>query len=249
MIYLKSSRELERMKAAGCVVAGALRAAIGSVAPGVRTLDIDRVVEDYIRRRGAVPSFKGFKGFPASTCVSVNDEVVHGIPGPRKLKEGDIVSIDVGAVVDGYHGDAAVTVAVGDAPAEALRLIEVTRAALNRGIAAAIPGNRLSDIGHAIQTYVEGNGFSVVRDLVGHGIGRSMHEDPQVPNFGVPGTGPLLKVGMTLALEPMVNAGGYEVYVRPDGWTVVTKDGSLSAHFEHTIAITENGPILLTAEE
>ncbi|MGE5484379.1 MAG: type I methionyl aminopeptidase [Ignavibacteriales bacterium] len=249
MIIIKSPREIGLMRAAGAVVAGALAEVARVARPGARTIDIDRVVEDYIIRHEAVPAFKGFRGFPASACVSVNDEVVHGIPGSRRLDDGDIVSVDVGAVLGGFVGDAAVTLPVGEVPEESLRLIRVTEGCLDCAVAACVVGGRLSDIGHAVQAYAEANGFSVVRDYVGHGIGRNMHEDPQVPNFGPAGMGPALKAGMTLALEPMVNAGGYEVRVLADGWTVVTADGSRSAHFEHTVALTEDGPLVLTALE
>ncbi|MCR4398494.1 MAG: type I methionyl aminopeptidase [Firmicutes bacterium] len=249
MISIKTRREIELMRAAGAIVAGALAEVERMVAPGTLTIDIDRVVEEYVTRRGAIPAFKGFRGFPASACVSINEEVVHGIPGPRRLNEGDIVSVDVGAIVEGYVGDAAVTIPVGRVSAESLRLIQVTRECLERAIAACVAGGRLSDIGHAVQTHAELNGFSVVRDYVGHGIGKSMHEDPQVPNFGPPGMGPVLRPGMTLALEPMINAGGSQVKVGPDRWTVVTADGSRSAHFEHTVALTEDGPLVLTAQE
>jgi len=249
MIIVKSPREIELMRAAGAVVAGALAEVARVARPGTRTMDIDRAVEDYIKRHEAVPAFKGFRGFPASACVSVNEEVVHGIPGTRRLNDGDIVSVDVGAVLGGYVGDAAVTLPVGDVPEESLRLISVTKGCLERAIAACVPGGRLSDIGHAVQSHAEASGFSVVRDYVGHGIGRDMHEDPQVPNFGPPGMGPALRVGMTLALEPMINAGGYGVRVLEDGWTVVTADASRSAHFEHTVALTEDGPLVLTAVE
>ncbi len=249
MIIIKSPAEIRKMRVAGAVVAGALRQVERIIRPGLRTADIDRIVEDYIVGKGAVPAFKGFRGFPASACVSVNDEVVHGIPGPRRLREGDIASVDVGAVVGGYVGDAAVTFAVGEIGELARRLIQVTRECLDKAIAACMPGGRLGDIGHAVQSHAEASGFSVVREYVGHGVGRSMHEDPQVPNFGPPGVGPLLKPGMTLALEPMINAGGHEVRLLRDRWTVVTADGSLSAHFEHTVAITEDQPVVLTLEE
>ncbi|MGI9953029.1 type I methionyl aminopeptidase [Moorellaceae bacterium AZ2] len=246
MIVLKGRREIEFMRQAGRVVAEALAALERRIAPGVTTLELNRLAEEVLERRGAVPAFKGYRGFPASICTSVNEEVVHGIPGLKKLAEGDIISIDIGAVINGYCGDAAATFPVGDIDEEKRRLLEVTREALWKGIRCAIVGNRLSDISHAIQSHVEKEGFSVVRDYVGHGIGRQMHEEPQVPNFGSPGRGPRLRPGMTLAIEPMVNAGSYQVMTREDGWTVVTADGRPSAHFEHTVAITDNGPEVLT---
>ena len=247
MIILKSRDEIEKMRAAGKVVAVALTELAASIVPGkTTTLDLDNLAESVIRKCGAIPSFKGYRGYPSVTCIAVNEEVVHGIPRERVLDEGDIVGIDLGAILDGYHGDSAVTVLVGKVSAEAEKLIKVTRGALFTGIRMARIGNRLTDISHTIQRYAEGNGFSVVRDLVGHGIGREMHEDPQVPNFGKPGKGPKLESGMTLAIEPMVNVGGYEVESLADGWTIVTKDRSLSAHFEHMVAITDKGPDILT---
>ena len=247
MIILKSADEIEKMRAAGKVVAIALTEVAASIVPGkTTTADLDTLAEDVICRHGAIPSFKGYKGYPNATCLAINDEVVHGIPGPRRLKEGDIVGVDLGAILDGYHGDSAITVPVGRVSAEADRLIRITREALFAGIRMARVGHHLTDISHAIQEYAEKHGYSVVRDLVGHGIGREMHEDPQVPNFGRPGRGLRLKEGMTLAIEPMVNAGGYQVETMPNRWTIVTKDGSLSAHFEHTVAITKRGPEILT---
>lgn len=246
MIVLKSERELKQLRDAGRIVAETRRELEKAIRPGVATKELDSIAEDYIMKRGAIPAFKGYQGFPASICTSVNDEVVHGIPGPRKLQSGDILSIDVGVSLKGYCGDAAFTVAVGDVPEETLRLLRVTEEALYRGIEVARPGNKLHDISYAIESHVAKNGFSVVREYVGHGIGRQMHEDPQVPNFGVPGTGPTLREGMTLAIEPMVNMGGHEVVVDEDNWTVRTKDGSLSAHFEHTIAVRSTGPDVLT---
>ena len=201
---------------------------------------------DYITSQGAIPAFKGYRGFPATICTSINEEVVHGIPGLRSLKTGDIISIDIGAVINGYYGDAAVTLPVGEISEEAARLLEVTEQCLYKGIEQAQVNNRLTDISHAIQSYVEANGFSVVRDFVGHGIGKKMHEEPQVPNFGMPGRGPRLKPGICLAIEPMVNMGSYHVEVLLDNWTVVTSDKQLSAHFEHSIAVTEKGPLILT---
>lgn len=246
MITLKSDRELLYMRDAGKVVAEAHREVAKAVKEGVTTGELDRIAEEYILSQGAKPSFKGYYGFPASICASVNEQVVHGFPGLRKLKNGDIISIDIGAELNGYHGDAAVTLPVGEIDQEVQRLLDVTEEALAKGIEQAIVGNRLSDISHAIQKHVETNGFSVVRDYVGHGIGRKMHEEPQVPNFGMPGRGPRLKQGMVLAIEPMVNLGTYEVETLSDNWTVVTKDKKPSAHFEHTVAITENGPNILT---
>lgn len=246
MITLKTREEIEKMRAAGRVVAAALTELAGSVVPGETTLGLDRLAEAVIRGHGAIPSFKGYKGYPNATCIAVNEEVVHGIPGPRALEEGDIVGIDLGAILDGYHADSAITVPVGKASPEAQSLLKVTREALFVGIRMAVDGNHLTDVSNAIQRYVESHQFSVVRELVGHGIGRAMHEEPQVPNFGKPGRGPRLEAGMTLAIEPMVNAGGYEVETLRDGWTIVTKDRSLSAHFEHTVAVMENGPDILT---
>ncbi len=214
--------------------------------PGITTLELDRKAEEYIRAQGAIPAFKGYNGFPATLCTSVNEQVVHGIPSLRSLESGDIISIDCGAVIDGYFGDAAVTLAIGDVDENLLKLLKVTEESLMFGIAQAKVGNRLYDISHAVQKHVEDNGFSVVRDYVGHGIGRAMHEDPQIPNFGKPGRGPRLEVGMALAIEPMVNMGTYEVLTLKDHWTVVTKDKKPSSHFEHTVAITENGLEILT---
>ncbi|KYH33670.1 type I methionyl aminopeptidase [Neomoorella mulderi] len=246
MIILKSRREIALMREAGRIVARTLAKLKEHIIPGVTTAELDRIAEDYIRDNGAVPAFKGYQGFPASICASVNEEVVHGIPGLKQLAEGDIISIDIGAVKNGYVGDAAVTFPVGAIDAEKQHLLAVTEAALYEGIKQAVVGNRLTDISHAIQTYVEKNGLSVVRDYVGHGIGRAMHEDPQVPNFGSPGYGPRLRAGMVLAIEPMVNAGTYEVYTLANRWTVVTRDKKPSAHFEHTVAVTDNGPEILT---
>ncbi|TLM80451.1 MAG: type I methionyl aminopeptidase [Actinobacteria bacterium] len=248
MIIRKSPAEIEHMRAAGRVTARALRVAGEAVRPGVTTAELDALAEAAIREDGAVPAFKGYRGFPASICASVNGEVVHGIPGMRALAEGDIVSIDIGAVVDGYYGDSAMTFAVGLVSSEARRLMDVTRESLVAGIAKCVPGMRLHDISSAVQTVVEHAGFSVVREYVGHGIGRDMHEEPNVPNFGQSGTGPALREGMVLAIEPMVNAGGAQVRSLDDGWTVVTADGSLSAHFEHTVAVTADGPSILTLE-
>lgn len=247
MIIFKSEREIQHMREAGRIVALALRAVREAVAPGVTTKDLDEVAREVITSHGAIPSFKGYHGYPGNICTSVNEEVVHGIPGSRKLQEGDIVSVDCGATYNGFVGDSAVTIPVGKIDPVSEQLLRVTEESLYQGIAAAIVGNRLSDISHAVQVYVEAAGFSVVRDYVGHGIGRNMHEDPQIPNFGPPGHGPLLKPGMVLAIEPMVNVGTYKVRTLKDGWTVLTADGKRSAHFEHTIAITPDGPKLLTA--
>jgi methionyl aminopeptidase len=246
MIILKSEKEIATMGRACRIVAQVLGALRDAVKPGVSTLELDRISEKWIVERGGRPAFKGYRGFPSTLCVSVNDEVVHGIPSSRVLKEGDLVGLDLGAIVDGYYGDAAITVPVGRVDEEARRLMRVTEEALRRGIEQCRPGRRLSDISNAVQVHAEEAGYSVVREFVGHGIGRSLHEEPQVPNFGPPGQGPRLKSGMVLAIEPMVNQGGEEVRVLSDGWTVVTKDGLLSAHFEHTVAITENGPVVLT---
>jgi methionyl aminopeptidase len=246
MIILKSPTEIELMRAAGRIVAQTLMELGTIIAPGITTKELDRIAEEFITRSGALPAFKGYRGFPASICTSINSQVVHGIPGLNRLENGDIVSIDIGVFYDGYYGDAAATFGVGQISCEAESLIRITRESLAKGIEQAVEGNRLSDISHAIQAHVEGNGYSVVRDYVGHGIGQSMHEDPQVPNFGVPGKGPRLKEGMVLAIEPMVNQGGYNVKTLIDSWTVVTSDGSLSAHFEHSVAITRNGPLILT---
>ncbi|MEW6622264.1 MAG: type I methionyl aminopeptidase [Bacillota bacterium] len=246
MIVLKSDRELGYMRDAGQVVAKAHQELEKAIRPYVTTLELDQIAEDIIVKAGAVPAFKGYQGFPGSICVSVNEEVVHGIPGLKKLRNGDIVSIDIGAVINGYHGDAAATYPVGVIDGEMQRLLQVTEESLKKGIEKAVASNRVTDISNAIQTFVESNGFSVVRDYVGHGIGKAMHEEPQVPNFGRPGRGPRLHSGVTLAIEPMVNMGTHEVETLEDNWTVVTKDRKPSAHFEHTIAVTEDGPVILT---
>lgn len=246
MIILKSEREINYLRDAGKIVAETLVEVKKAVKPGVTTLDLDQIAEKYIKSRDAIPAFKGYHGFAGNICSSINEEVVHGIPGLRKLKTGDNVSIDIGAVINGYNGDAAITVPVGEVDAEVQKLLDVTEESLYKGIEQAVIGNRLSDISHAVQIHVEQHGFGVVRDYVGHGIGRSMHEDPQVPNYGAPGRGPRLKAGMTLAIEPMVNLGTYEVKTLDDGWTVVTLDGKRSAHFEHSIAITDGKPEILT---
>ena len=247
MIVLKTGRELNIMKEACRISAGALQTAGKAVEPGVTTAEIDRLAEEYIRSQGGEPNFKNYEGYPATACISINNEVIHGIPSSkRKLRAGDIVSIDLGAKFDGYHGDNAATFACGDISDEAKRLMDATRESLYEGIKAARAGGRIGDIGHAVQAYVEARGYTVVRQFVGHGVGTHLHEAPEVPNFGTPGRGVRLIPGMTIAIEPMVNAGGAGVEVQPDGWTVLTKDGSLSAHFEHTVAITANGPQILT---
>ena len=216
------------------------------VEPGVTTGEIDRAVKKFILSHGAKPSFLGYGGFPGSACISINDQVIHGIPGGRVIQAGDIVSVDVGAFIGGFHGDNAATFAAGEVSPEAQRLMDATRRSLELGIEAAVPGNRIGDIGFAVQSYIESQGFSVVREFVGHGVGRDLHEEPEVPNYGRPGHGARLVPGMTIAIEPMVNQKGYQVEVLGDGWTTVTKDGGLSAHFENTIAITESGPVILT---
>ena len=247
MIVLKTSRELAIMKEACAISAGALQTVAKAVEPGVTTAELDRLAEEYIRSKGAVPNFKNYQGYPATACISINNEVIHGIPSKQRiLKEGDIVSVDLGAMFEGYHGDNAATFAVGDVSSEAKRLMDVTRESLYEGINAARAGGRIGDISHAVQSYVEANGFSVVRQFVGHGVGTKLHEDPEVPNFGRAGHGIRLMPGMTLAIEPMVNMGDYQVKVLRDGWTTVTADGSLSAHFEHTVVITEDGPKIMT---
>jgi methionyl aminopeptidase len=247
MIVLRSRREIEKLRAANQMVAGVLELMREQVRPGISTAALDRLAEDEIVRQGARPAFKGYAGFPATLCTSINHEIVHGIPSPkRKLKEGDIISIDVGVCLDGYFGDAAITVPVGEISPEAARLIEVTRVCLERAIARARPGERLHTLSYSVQEHAESNGFSVVRDFVGHGIGTELHEPPQIPNYGKPGTGLLLKPGMVLAIEPMINQGTWKVEVLNDGWTAVTRDRKLSAHFEHTIAITDNGSEILS---
>lgn len=249
MITLKSSHEIELMRRAGKITAAARALAGEMVRPGVTTQEIDSEVEHFIRKQGAVPSFLHYNGYPASACVSVNDEIIHGIPGKRVLREGDIVSVDVGAYIGGYHGDCAGTYPCGQVSDEALRLIRVTQDSFFEGLKFAREGYRLSDISHAVQTFVEANGYSVVREYVGHGIGRNMHEAPEVPNYGKPGHGPRLLRGMTLAVEPMVNAGTAAIKQMPDGWTVKTADGKYAAHYENTILITAGDPELLTDVE
>ena len=249
MIVLKTNRELSLMREACRISAGALRVAGEAVQPGVTTEEIDRIAYEYIIKQGAKPNFLNYNGFPAMACISINDEVIHGIPSKKRvIKEGDIVSIDLGAVLDGYNGDNAATFAAGKISPEAERLINTTRESLYKGIEAAVAGGRIGDISSAVQKYCEERGFSVVRDFVGHGIGAKLHEDPSVPNYGTPGRGVRLLPGMTLAIEPMINMGGYEVRQLSDGWTIKTKDGGLSAHFEHTVAITADGPKILTVE-
>jgi methionyl aminopeptidase len=243
---LKSKAEIEKMRKAGRIVGQTLDMIGDHIKPGVSTKELDTLVEDFIRSKGAKAAFKNYHGFPASTCISIDDEVVHGIPGNRILKEGEIVSVDVGTIVDGFYGDGARTFPVGKVSKEKKRLMELTEKCLEAGIEQARPGNRLGAISAAVQSVAESNGLGVVRQLVGHGIGREMHEEPQVPNFGSPSEGPVLKAGMVLAIEPMINAGSYDVKTMPDGWTVVTADGQPSAHFEHTVAITEGDPDILT---
>lgn len=249
MIQLKTPAEIEKMKRACSIAAGALAAGGRAVRPGATTAEIDKAVYDYILSKGAKPNFKGYGGFPGSACVSVNDTVIHGIPSTKEvLKEGDIVSIDTGAVIDGFHGDNAYTFTCGTVDEKALKLLRVTEESLYKAIEAAQPGNRIGDIGHAVQSYVESCGYGVVRSFVGHGIGRALHEDPEVPNFGKAGHGPRLMPGMTIAIEPMINENGFGVHILDDDWTVKTDDGGLSAHFEHTILITKDGPVILTKE-
>lgn len=247
MINIKSQREIELMRTAGRIVAETHELLKEVIRPGITTLELDTMAEEYIRKCGAIPAFKGYNGFPASICASINEQVVHGIPDAAELKDGDIISIDIGAVYNGYVGDAARTHGVGTIGSELQRLIKVTEESFFKGIAYAHPGNRLSDISNAIQKHVESNGFSVVRDFVGHGIGKQMHEEPQIPNYGPPNKGPRLVSGMCLAIEPMVNLGRYAVKILSNGWTVVTNDGKPSAHYENTIAITNGEPLILTA--
>lgn len=246
MIVVKTRAQIEKMRQAGRLVAQTLDLMERLAKPGIRTIELDAAAEEFILSQGAVPAFKGYMGYPATLCVSINDEVVHGIPGDRRLEEGQIVSVDVGVNCDGWYGDAARTLCIGAVSDDAKRLLEVTQEALKRGIAQARPGNRLGDISSAVQTFAEKHGYSVVRELVGHGIGQRMHEEPQVPNFGRAHTGPELKPGMVLAIEPMLNVGSGEVSFDADKWTVRTADGSLSAHFEHTVAITDGEPEILT---
>lgn len=246
MIVLKTNRELALMREACAISAGALKIAGEAVEPGVTTAEIDKLAYDYIKAQGAEPNFLNYGGFPATACISINDEVIHGIPGNRVIKAGDIVSIDLGAKIHGFNGDNAATFAAGDISPEAKRLCDTTRESLYEGISKAVAGGRIGDIGAAIASYCEKRGFSVVRDYVGHGVGKNLHEDPSVPNFGTPGRGVRLLPGMTIAIEPMINMGKAGVKQLSDGWTVKTKDGSLSAHFEHTVAITPDGPKIMT---
>ena len=246
MVILKSPSEIEKIRQSNVIVAEILEILRKKIEPGTDTLTLDKISEKLALARTARPAFKGYRGYPHSLCTSVNQQVVHGFPSRRPLKEGDILSMDFGIFYNGYYGDAAVTVPVGKVSEVAQGLVETTKQALFLGIEQAVPGKRLSDISHAIQSHVEAAGFSVVRKFVGHGIGKALHEEPQVPNYGKPGMGIRLKPGMVLAIEPMVNAGSYEVKTLEDGWTTVTKDGSLSAHFEHTVAITEDGPVILS---
>ncbi len=247
MIIRKSTQEVEQMARAGRVVADTLALVGEHVRPGITTAELDAIAEEHILSQGGYPTFKGYRGYPAATCISPNEMVVHGIPGPYELSDGDVVSVDIGVTLDGFVGDSSFTFAVGEISPDAERLLEACQAALAAGVDQCRPGNRLSDISHAVQRVTESAGFSVVRTLVGHGVGRAMHEDPQIPNYGPPGRGPLLAEGMTFAIEPMINAGGPEIYVHDDEWSISTADGSLSAHFEHTVAITETGPRILTA--
>ncbi len=247
MIIIKNSEEIKKIKKASKIVAKVLDELRSYIKEGITTKTIELFIENLILKMGGIPAFKGYRGYPASVCISINSQVVHGIPSDKVyIESGDIVSIDVGVIFDGFYGDAAYTYGVGEVSEETQRLLKVTEESLYKGIEKAVVGNRIGDISEAIQNHVESNGFSVVRAFVGHGIGRSLHEDPQIPNFGKRGMGPKLKKGMTLAIEPMVNAGTHEVVMLSDGWTAVTKDGSLSAHFEHTIVITENEPEILT---
>jgi len=246
LIIRKSAGEIEQMERAAQVVAETLALVGDHVVPGITTEELDELAEEFIRSRGGVPTFKGYRGYPASICTSPNSMVVHGIPGAYTLRDGDILSVDVGVTLGGFVGDSAFTFAVGEISDDAQRLLDTGEAALAAGIEQVQPGNHLSDIGHAIQSTTEAAGFSVVRSLVGHGVGRQMHEDPQIPNFGEPGHGPILLPGMTLAIEPMINAGAPDVYLHDDEWSISTEDQSLSAHFEHTVAVTENGSKILT---
>ena len=249
MIELKSEREIRIIRENGKIVGLTLSCLKEKIKPGIKTIELDRLAEEFIAKKNAIPAFKGYRGYPGNICTSINNEVVHGIPGERVLNEGEIISVDIGVLKDGFYADGAWTFPVGEISNQNKRLLEVTLKSLKAGISQAQVGNRLGDISSAVQSEAERNGYSVVRDLTGHGIGRHMHEDPPIPNFGSPGSGLLLKEGMVLAIEPMVNAGGYEIKTLEDNWTVVTLDGTLSAHFEHTIAITQNGPEILTLPE
>jgi methionyl aminopeptidase len=249
MITIKSAREIEIMRRSGKVTAATLALLIDAAKPGVTTLELDRIADASIRSLGGIPTFIGYNGYPSAICTSVNDEVVHGMPGPRVLAEGDLLSIDIGTTLEGYVSDSAVTVAIGTVSDEARKLMDVTQECLMLGIAQMQAGNRLGDIGHAVQQHAEAHGYGVVRALVGHGVGRKMHEDPQVPNYGTPGTGTVLRKGLVLAIEPMITQGSWDVETLDDNWTVVTEDGKLAAHFEHTIAITDDGPKILTLRD
>jgi len=246
VIILKTDAQIEIIRKAGKIVAETIQLLATHVQPGVKTADLDALAEDFILSKGARPSFKGYRGYPATACISIDEEVVHGIPGSRCLQEGQIVSIDLGAIYDGWHGDSSATFPVGEVSEEKRKLMDVTRRSLEVGLSRAKAGVKLGAVSNAIQQVVEAAGFSVVRDMVGHGIGRNLHEDPQIPHFGPPDLGPVLKKGMVLAIEPMVNAGGFAVVQKPDGWTIVTADGSPSAHFEHTVAVTDDGVDILT---
>jgi methionyl aminopeptidase len=248
VIIFKSPEEIEKMRRAGQIVARTIDHLMVAVAPGMTTAHLDALAEETIRSMGAVPSFKGYRGFPGTICTSLNEQVVHGIPGKRAIREGDILKLDVGAVWEGYHADSAISMFVGEPPSDiAEKLVRVTEESLEAGIAMLQPGGRLSDVGHAVQQVVEGVGFSCVREYAGHGVGRALHEDPQIPNYGEPGRGPVIRPGLVVAIEPMVNVGGWRTRLLADRWTVITADKSLSAHFEHTIAITDDGPEVLTA--
>jgi methionyl aminopeptidase len=248
MIVYKSSDEIDLMRRAGRIVAATIERLLESYRPGMTTARLDAIAEEAILGEGATPSFKGYRGFPASICTSLNEQIVHGIPGKRQIKDGDVLKLDVGAIWQGYHADSAVSVFVGSPPSDtAEKLLRVTDESLAAGISQLRSGGHLSDVGHAVQQVAEGAGFSVVREYVGHGVGRALHEDPQIPNYGEPGRGPAIRPGLVVAVEPMVNVGGWRTRLLADGWTVVTEDGSLSAHFEHTIAITAEGPEVLTA--
>ena len=249
MITIKSPREIEIMRRSGKITAKTLTTLMAVAKAGMTTAELDRIADESIRSMGGVPTFIGYNGYPSAICTSVNDEVVHGMPGPRALREGDVLSIDIGTTLEGYVSDSAVTIAIGTPSEAAERLMRVTQECLMLGIAQMQAGNHLGDIGHAVQQHAEANGYGVVRALVGHGIGRKMHEDPQVPNYGQPGTGPVLRTGLVLAVEPMITEGTWQVETLEDGWTVVTQDGKLAAHFEHTIAITDDGPKILTLRE
>jgi methionyl aminopeptidase len=246
MIIRKTDEQLDQMAAAGAVHARCMKMLTAKVRPGVTTAELDRAAEKFIRSQGGVPTFKGFRGFPGSICASPNSMVVHGIPGPRKLEKGDILSLDIGVTLDGWVADGASTIPVGPIDETTERLLEVTKRSLDDAVAQVVPGNRIGDISHAVQTTVEAAGFSIIRSLVGHGVGQNMHEEPQIPNYGPPGRGPEIEAGMTFAIEPMVNVGGPEIYMDDDGWSVYSQDGSMAAHFEYSVAATDDGPRILT---